>query len=381
MALVAPPPTTPRMHHPDEGGAPQNQAFYEFLVPLVKGLSTEMSLDVASLGVQVHGGMGFIEETGAAQYLRDAKILTIYEGTTAIQANDLVGRKTARDGGQVARGHRRADRGHRSRTGPQQRGRPWRWPALAPRARPSWTWWTSSPARPRPAQRGVRRQRALPDAGRHPGGRLADGACADGRRRPAGRRRGPTSCGQDRHRALLRRPHPQQGAGLRDSIVEGADSVTALAWRPSDDGPPVPAVQRLPLPIIGSPLFIISNPKLVIAQCTGRRGGQHAGAQCAPGRAARRVAGRDHRDPGRLGPAHPDRRPRPLPSTRSCTRATTGSSTTCRSAPSTRCRSSSPRWARAPTSTRPCMPGAAWCCTTSSTTPSRTRRSRRAPTA
>ncbi|HEX5783357.1 MAG TPA: acyl-CoA dehydrogenase, partial [Burkholderiaceae bacterium] len=55
-----------------------------------------------SLGVQVHGGMGFIEETGAAQYYRDAKILTIYEGTTAIQANDLVGRKTARDGGQTA---------------------------------------------------------------------------------------------------------------------------------------------------------------------------------------------------------------------------------------------------------------------------------------
>jgi hypothetical protein len=62
-----------------------------------------MSQEVASLGVQVHGGMGFIEETGAAQYLRDAKILSIYEGTTAIQANDLVGRKTARDGGQVAK--------------------------------------------------------------------------------------------------------------------------------------------------------------------------------------------------------------------------------------------------------------------------------------
>ncbi|HEX4236195.1 MAG TPA: acyl-CoA dehydrogenase [Caldimonas sp.] len=82
----------------------ENQAFYEFLVPLVKGYSTEMSIEVASLGVQVHGGMGFIEETGAAQYLRDARILTIYEGTTAIQANDLVGRKTARDGGRVARG-------------------------------------------------------------------------------------------------------------------------------------------------------------------------------------------------------------------------------------------------------------------------------------
>src|SRR5512134_289957 len=62
-----------------------------------------MSLEVTSLGVQVHGGMGFIEETGAAQHYRDARILTIYEGTTAIQANDLVGRKTARDGGAVAR--------------------------------------------------------------------------------------------------------------------------------------------------------------------------------------------------------------------------------------------------------------------------------------
>jgi hypothetical protein len=81
----------------------QNQAVYEFMVPLIKGYSTEMSLEVASLGVQVHGGMGFIEETGAAQYYRDAKILTIYEGTTAIQANDLVGRKTARDGGQTAK--------------------------------------------------------------------------------------------------------------------------------------------------------------------------------------------------------------------------------------------------------------------------------------
>jgi len=89
--------------HPDAEVRKQNQAFYEFMVPLVKGYSTEMSLEVTSLGVQVHGGMGFIEETGAAQYYRDAKILTIYEGTTAIQANDLVGRKTARDGGQTAK--------------------------------------------------------------------------------------------------------------------------------------------------------------------------------------------------------------------------------------------------------------------------------------
>ena len=88
-------------HHPDADVRKQNAAFYEYMVPLVKGYSTEMSQEVTSLGVQVHGGMGFIEETGAAQYYRDAKILTIYEGTTAIQANDLVGRKTARDGGQT----------------------------------------------------------------------------------------------------------------------------------------------------------------------------------------------------------------------------------------------------------------------------------------
>ncbi len=102
MALVAASAYDAAGSHPDAEVRKQNQAFYEFMVPLVKGYSTEMSLEVTSLGVQVHGGMGFIEETGAAQYYRDAKILTIYEGTTAIQANDLVGRKTARDGGQTA---------------------------------------------------------------------------------------------------------------------------------------------------------------------------------------------------------------------------------------------------------------------------------------
>ncbi|MCI4439904.1 acyl-CoA dehydrogenase [Tibeticola sp.] len=103
MATVAAAAYDAAHHHPDADARRQNQAFYEFMVPLVKGYSTEMSLEVTSLGVQVHGGMGFIEETGAAQYYRDAKILTIYEGTTAIQANDLVGRKTVRDGGQTAR--------------------------------------------------------------------------------------------------------------------------------------------------------------------------------------------------------------------------------------------------------------------------------------
>jgi len=103
MAAVAAAAYDAAHHHPDADTRKQNQSFYEFMVPLVKGYSTEMSLEVTSLGVQVHGGMGFIEETGAAQYYRDAKILTIYEGTTAIQANDLVGRKTSRDGGQTAR--------------------------------------------------------------------------------------------------------------------------------------------------------------------------------------------------------------------------------------------------------------------------------------
>ncbi|MEJ2768712.1 acyl-CoA dehydrogenase [Mycetohabitans sp. B46] len=90
--------------HPDASVRQQYARRYEFLVPIVKGWSTELSVEVASMGVQVHGGMGFIEETGAAQHYRDARILPIYEGTTAIQANDLVGRKTVYDGGAVARG-------------------------------------------------------------------------------------------------------------------------------------------------------------------------------------------------------------------------------------------------------------------------------------
>ena len=86
-------------HHPDEAVRAANQAFADLMSPVVKGHSTEMSIEVASEGVQVHGGMGFIEETGAAQHLRDARITAIYEGTTAIQANDLIGRKMAREGG------------------------------------------------------------------------------------------------------------------------------------------------------------------------------------------------------------------------------------------------------------------------------------------
>ncbi|WP_232447948.1 acyl-CoA dehydrogenase, partial [Burkholderia ubonensis] len=103
LAYVAAAHSDMARRHPDEATRARHQAIYEYLVPIVKGWSTEMVNDVASLGVQVHGGMGFIEETGAAQYYRDARILAIYEGTTAIQANDLVGRKTVRDGGAVAK--------------------------------------------------------------------------------------------------------------------------------------------------------------------------------------------------------------------------------------------------------------------------------------
>lgn len=91
-------------HAADAVERSENQSLYEFLVPVIKGHCTEMSVEVASLGVQIHGGMGFIEETGAAQHYRDARILPIYEGTTAIQANDFVSRKTWRDGGVFAIG-------------------------------------------------------------------------------------------------------------------------------------------------------------------------------------------------------------------------------------------------------------------------------------
>ncbi len=88
--------------HPDEAERRRCHALVDLLIPVVKGWSTEVGIQVASLGIQVHGGMGFIEETGAAQHLRDARISTIYEGTTGIQANDLVGRKVGREGGSTA---------------------------------------------------------------------------------------------------------------------------------------------------------------------------------------------------------------------------------------------------------------------------------------
>ena len=87
------------VHHADAETRKRNQAFVDLMIPVVKGWSTESGVTSASIGVQVHGGLGYVEETGAAQHLRDAQISTIYEGTTGIQANDLIGRKMAREGG------------------------------------------------------------------------------------------------------------------------------------------------------------------------------------------------------------------------------------------------------------------------------------------
>jgi hypothetical protein len=90
-----------RARHGSEADRALTQARADLLTPIAKAWSTDMGVTVASAGLQLHGGMGFIEETGAAQYYRDARITPIYEGTNAIQANDLIGRKMA-DGGAAA---------------------------------------------------------------------------------------------------------------------------------------------------------------------------------------------------------------------------------------------------------------------------------------
>ena len=91
-------------HHPLPQERGINQALVNFLIPIVKGWNTEQANEITSMALQIHGGMGYIEETGVAQYYRDARITSIYEGTTGIQALDLIGRKTAHDHGAVARG-------------------------------------------------------------------------------------------------------------------------------------------------------------------------------------------------------------------------------------------------------------------------------------
>ncbi|MGM1052896.1 MAG: acyl-CoA dehydrogenase [Pseudomonadota bacterium] len=91
-------------HASDDGERIAAQARVDVLIPVVKSFSTDQAVEIASLGIQVHGGMGFIEETGAAQLLRDARIAPIYEGTNGIQALDLAGRKLQRDGGAAIEG-------------------------------------------------------------------------------------------------------------------------------------------------------------------------------------------------------------------------------------------------------------------------------------
>ena len=189
------------------------------MIPIVKGWSTEVGQEVASLGVQVHGGMGFIEETGAAQHLRDARITTIYEGTTGIQANDLIGRKTARDGGAVAR---------RSLREIDKRGRATR--VRMPNRRCSAIGVRLAAARCGAAERdrldgagvraatarGARGRGRLPEAVGTRGRRLADGARGADRRRQqlaAGERRRRVPAREDRHRALLRRVPSAAGRG------------------------------------------------------------------------------------------------------------------------------------------------------------------------
>ena len=90
--------------HPNEERRRRSQGLVDLLTPVAKAWSTDVGVDVASIGIQVHGGVGFIEETGAAQHYRDARIAPIYEGTNGIQALDLVGRKLTRDGGVHVRG-------------------------------------------------------------------------------------------------------------------------------------------------------------------------------------------------------------------------------------------------------------------------------------
>jgi acyl-CoA dehydrogenase len=90
-------------HSPDKAAADKAKRYVDLLMPVVKGWCTELCQQVCYDGIQIHGGMGFVEETGIAQHYRDARIITIYEGTTGIQANDLIGRKVLRENGATLR--------------------------------------------------------------------------------------------------------------------------------------------------------------------------------------------------------------------------------------------------------------------------------------
>ena len=164
----------------------RNQAFVDLMIPVVKGWCTETGIEVASLGVQVHGGMGFVEETGAAQYLRDARITTIYEGTTGIQANDLVGRKIAREGGATVKALAgRAEEVRRRARQVAQRRHPGAAKPLAAGVQAVAECVDFIVATRQGPERGVRRRGAVPQADGHRRRRLADGACGAGRREEA----------------------------------------------------------------------------------------------------------------------------------------------------------------------------------------------------
>ena len=212
--------------HPDADVRKRELAFAELMVPIVKGWNTEIAQQTAYLGVQVHGGMGYIEESGAAQY---ARITTIYEGTTGIQANDLIGRKIARDGaaaplaaidarraGESAAAARRARRHRQARALPSTRSEATHWIVGRRREEPRAVLAGAGPF--------------LELAGTVCGGvELGRGALAAARRLAAGdgdadflRAKIATSRHFAEH-CLTKAP------GLRDTIVSGAESVLALA--------------------------------------------------------------------------------------------------------------------------------------------------------
>jgi hypothetical protein len=177
------------------------------MIPIVKGGSTEMGIEVTSLGIQIHGGMGFIEETGAAQHWRDSRITTIYEGTTGIQANDLIFRKLMRDQGETANvvfaEITATTRALAASKRPQLQAIGKRLDAALQAWREA-TAWLLANAGSAPAGALAAAVPYLQPC--HRGGRrLADGPRRTGRRRPPGP--GHRRCGilprQDRHRALL----------------------------------------------------------------------------------------------------------------------------------------------------------------------------------
>ena len=199
------------------------------LTPVAKAFSTDIGCEVASIGVQVHGGMGFIEETGAAQIYRDARILPIYEGTNGIQAIDLVTRKLPLEGGKVVEGYiaelaQTADEVRRSNR--PEFGRMGERLAEAVAALAEATRWMGGALRQEPG-RGARRRRALPAAVR-------------ARRRRHLSRQGRAGGGPRwreqwarRSRSLLARFFAENLAtaapGLKETVIAGADSALASA--------------------------------------------------------------------------------------------------------------------------------------------------------